>query len=307
MVRYDPKTWIGLLLHSYNKHIMRQLFPNMLLIGMYTFLVTYFVLDFLGVHFKSITAFHSLLGIILGLFLVFRTNSAYDRWWEGRKLWGALVNNSRNLALKVKAIIPESDAESRDFFRIMIPNYVFSMKEHLRDEYMPEELDFEAGLAQASLERVDHKPNYIAGLMFDKTNKLYKNKEISGEQLFILDKELKAFSDIIGGCERIKNTPIPYSYSMYIKKFIFAYIITLPLGFVHDYEYWTIPLVMLLFYFLVGIELIAEEIEDPFGTDQNDLPTDDLSSKIKKNVNEILQKQKSVQSRAPMSEEVKLD
>ena len=288
MVKYDPKTWVGLLLSSYNKHIMRQLFPNMLLIGMYTFLVTYFVLDFLGVHFKSITAFHSLLGIILGLFLVFRTNSAYDRWWEGRKLWGALVNNCRNFALKVKAIIPAEDKKSRNFFRLMIPNYVFSMKEHLRDHYIPGEIDFDENLKKDQLEKNEHKPNFIASRMFAKANELFMKGEITGEHLFIIDKELKAFSDIIGGCERIKNTPIPYSYSMYIKKFIFAYIITLPLGFVHDYEYWTIPLVMLLFYFLVGIELIAEEIEDPFGRDQNDLPTDDLSRKIKTNVNEIL-------------------
>ncbi len=288
MVKYDPKTWFGLLLSSYNKHIMQQLFPNMLLIGMYTFLVTYFVLDFLGVHFKSITAFHSLLGIILGLFLVFRTNSAYDRWWEGRKLWGALVNNSRNFALKIKAIVPAEDFASKNFFRHMIPNYVFSMKEHLRDEYIPEEIDFSESLVQADLEKNDHKPNFIAGKMFKKLNEMFKSGRITGEQLFILDKEMKSFTDIIGGCERIKNTPIPYSYSVYIKKFIFAYIITLPLGFVHDYEYWTIPLVMLLFYFLVGIELIAEEIEDPFGRDQNDLPTDDLSKKIKGNIHEIL-------------------
>ncbi len=296
MVKYDPKTWIGLILHSYNKHIMKQLFPNMLMIGMYTFLVTYFVLDFLGVHFKSITAFHSLLGIILGLFLVFRTNSAYDRWWEGRKLWGALVNNSRNFALKVKAIFPASEVQDREFYKRNIPNYVFAMKEHLRDNFEEEEIDFESGQEKSEWERAEHKPNYFAAKMFAKANDLFMRKKITGEQLFIIDKELKAFSDIIGGCERIKNTPIPYSYSMYIKKFIFAYVITLPLGFVHDYEYWTVPLVMLLFYFLVGIELIAEEIEDPFGRDQNDLPTDDLSHKIKKNVREIINFPESIGS-----------
>jgi ion channel-forming bestrophin family protein len=288
MVKYDPKTWLGLLFHSYNRHIMRQLFPNMLLIGMYSFLVTYFVLDFLGIHFKSITAFHSLLGIILGLFLVFRTNSAYDRWWEGRKLWGALVNNSRNLALKIKAILPSEDRHTKQFYGRMIPNYVFAMKEHLRDKYVPEEIEFESETEKEELEKVEHKPNLMAGKMFETANQLYRDKKITGDQLFIIDKELKSFTDIIGGCERIKNTPIPYSYSMYIKKFIFAFIITLPLGFVHDYEYWTVPLVMLLFYFLVGIELIAEEIEDPFGKDQNDLPLDELSIKIKRNVKEIM-------------------
>ena len=104
----------------------------------------------------------------------------------------------------------------------------------------------------------------------------------------MLDKEIKSFSDILGGCERIKNTPIPYSYSMYIKKFIFVYTVTLPFAFVNEYDYWTIPLVLLIFYILVSVEIIAEEIEDPFGRDVNDLPIDELGEKIKKNVREIL-------------------
>jgi putative membrane protein len=104
----------------------------------------------------------------------------------------------------------------------------------------------------------------------------------------MLDRELKEFSDVLGACERIKNTPIPYSYSMYIKKFIFIFIITLPFGFVTQLEYITVPVVVLVSYILLSVELIAEEIEDPFGKDVNDLPTDDLSNKIRTNVREIM-------------------
>ena len=92
----------------------------------------------------------------------------------------------------------------------------------------------------------------------------------------------------MGACERIKNTPIPYSYTMYIKKFIFIYIITLPFGFVTTSGYMTVPVVVLISFVLLSVELIAEEIEDPFGKDINDLPTDELSVKIKDNVQEIL-------------------
>jgi putative membrane protein len=99
---------------------------------------------------------------------------------------------------------------------------------------------------------------------------------------------MKDFIDIMGACERIKYTPIPYSYSMFIKKFIFIYIVTLPFGFVTTFEYITIPTVLLITFVLLSVELIAEEIEDPFGRDINDLPTDDLSTKIKANVREIL-------------------
>src|SRR5690606_26616222 len=133
-----------------------------------------------------------------------------------------------------------------------------------------------------------HKPNAISSLLYERVNSLYKQGKITSDQFFVLDKELKEFIDIIGGCERIKNTPIPYSYSMYIKKFVFTYIITLPFGFVTTFEYVTIPPVLLISFVLLSVELIAEEIEDPFGRDSTDLPTDELSEKIRENVHEIL-------------------
>ena len=116
----------------------------------------------------------------------------------------------------------------------------------------------------------------------------YHTKVINGDQLITLDKEVKAFTDIIGGCERIRKTPIPYSYSLFLKKFIFLYIITIPFGMVYDFNYWTIPIAAVILYVLGSIELIAEEIEDPFGRDANDLPTDNLAKTIERNVFEIL-------------------
>ena len=114
------------------------------------------------------------------------------------------------------------------------------------------------------------------------------NKKISGDQLINMDKELKDFIDLIGACERIKNTPIPYSYMMFVKKFIAIYIITLPLGFVTQSGYMTIPIVVLVSFVLLSVELIAEEIEDPFGRDISDLPLDDLAGKMRENIREIL-------------------
>jgi putative membrane protein len=125
-------------------------------------------------------------------------------------------------------------------------------------------------------------------MIYERVNELYKSGKITGDQLINLDKELKDFTDIIGACERIKNTPIPYSYMMYIKKFIFIYIGTLPFGFVTQSGYLTVIIVVLITFVLMSVELIAEEIEDPFGRDVNDLPTDELAGKIKENVREIL-------------------
>ena len=131
-------------------------------------------------------------------------------------------------------------------------------------------------------------PNTISLMIYERINKLYKEGKLTGDHFFVLDKEVKEFSDILGGCERIRNTPIPYSYSMFIKKFIFTYTVTLPFAFLFDFFYWTIPIVLMVFFILISVELIAEEIEDPFGKDVNDLPTDDLSAKIKRNVRELL-------------------
>lgn len=259
--------------------------------GVFTLVVCIVLLEVVGfnkTHFQNTTALHSLLGIVLGLFLVFRTNSAYDRWWEGRRMWGSMVNSTRNFALKLNAYLDPDDQLNRAWFSKMIPNFVYAAKEHLRQGVQLTELEIVDEKFIESLKEVKHKPNVIAGMLYSRVNQVYKENKISGDQFEMLDKELKDFIDIIGACERIKNTPIPYSYSMFIKKFIFIYLITLPFGFVTTFEYITIPTVLLVTFVLISVELIAEEIEDPFGRDVNDLPTDDLSAKIKANVREIL-------------------
>ena len=287
MVKYNPKTWFDLIFHSYSRQIVRVMFPALVFMAIYTTIVCYLMIDYFDHSFKLTTSFHSLLGIVLGLILVFRMNSAYDRWWEGRIHWGALVNNTRNLALKLNAILGKDDTDTRKFFSNGIPSFVYSLKEHLREGVIMDELSID----KSDLERVekaDHKPNIISAILYERVNDLLRLNKITGDQYFVLDKELKSFSNIMGACERIRNTPIPYSYSMYVKKFIFTFTITLPFGFVYAFGYFTIPVVLLLFFTMIGLELISEEIEDPFGRDANDLPTDNIAEKINSNVREIL-------------------
>jgi putative membrane protein len=291
MVQYNPKAWIGLIFHSYSRFVMKTLLPALLFMGLFTAAVCYIILEV--VHpdkdeFTSTTALHSLLGVVLGLFLVFRINSAYDRWWSGRILWGMLVNSTRNFALKLGAYLDKEDQENREWFAKMISNFPYATKEHLRNGVLLSELQVPDETFIPYLNSKEHKPNAISSLLYERVNSLYKQGKITSDQFFVLDKELKEFIDIMGGCERIKNTPIPYSYSMYIKKFVFTYIITLPFGFVTTFEYVTIPTVLLISFVLLSVELIAEEIEDPFGRDSTDLPTDELSEKIRENVHEIL-------------------
>ena len=291
MVNYNPKVWFSMIFHAYSRAVMKTLMPALIFMGFFSALLCYVLLDILRFHendFHTTISMHSLLGIVLGLFLVFRTNSAYDRWWEGRKLWGSMVNNTRNFAHKLNAFLEKKDVENRQWFAQMIPNFVVSVKEHLRKGVNSRDLDILDEKFLSRLEGVKHIPNRLSSMLYERVNNLYKDKSISGEHLFLLDKELKEFSEILGACERIKSTPIPYSYTMYIKQFIFIYVVTLPFAFVTTSGYITIPIVMLITFVLLSVELIAEEIEDPFGRDINDLPTDELAEKIKDNVREIL-------------------
>ena len=287
MIQYNPKSWFSLIFDVYSRYVIRSLFPLILFAAVLTTFLCFLFIDVLDIVITDTKAFHSILGVILGLFLVLRTNTAYDRWWEGRKLWGQLVNDTRQLSIKLSTFIPKDATDDLLFFRKMIPNITFAMKEHLRDSIMVGEMDFYSDEVKDRIIKGKHRPNVISKLLMERVHELRKKEVITAEQLFILDKELKGFTDIIGACERIKSTPIPYSYSMFIKKFLFIYSITLPMTFIGEFGYWSIILVVMAFYFLMSVELISEEIEDPFGKDINDLPLDELCVKIKKNIIEI--------------------
>ena len=287
MIQYNPKDWLTFIFRFHESDTFRQLMPMMALIAAYAGGVAYLELEYWKLadssHVKNLSLIHTTVGFVLSLLLAYRTNTAYDRWWEGRKAWGALVNNSRNLAIKLSAFLTET--EDKQFFKKIIPTYAAVLSKHLMNEDVSKML-FD-GL-DLEIDHHEHHPNQIAQRLFQKVNELYTAGKISGDQFYIINDELKSFTDICGMCERIKNTPIPYSYSAFIKKFIFFYVMTLPFGFVFSLGYYVIPVVVFIFYVLASLELIAEEIEDPFGTDTNDLPTPKMAANIKKHVEELL-------------------
>src|ERR1700710_979783 len=127
MVAYNPKEWIKPLYQFHKDDTFRKLLPWVVGVAIYTGVVTFLEIRYLtpeeNEHLKNIPLMHSLLGFAISMLLVFRTNTAYDRWWEGRKLWGALVNNSRNLAIKLSAMLPAEEQAQRTFFRKMIPAF----------------------------------------------------------------------------------------------------------------------------------------------------------------------------------------
>ncbi|MEZ6093203.1 MAG: bestrophin family ion channel [Pirellulaceae bacterium] len=299
MIEYNTKNWFRHVIEFRKADTLRILLPEMVIVALYTAAIAA-AEDYwfgptdqdgnAGIYqaFRNTTVMHSLLGFVLSLLVVFRTNTAYDRWWEGRKLWGALVNTSRNLSIKIHALLPAECDADRVFFQNAIPDYCFALKGHLRGSIDFNELTLD-GSVREKIEGWEHTPNGYILFMYRRVKELLTSNRITNEEFIILDQQLQSFADIQGGCERILKTPIPFTYNIFLKKFIFFYILTLPLGFVAYFGYWAVPISVFVFYVLVSMEIIAEEIEDPFGTDANDLPTDAIAETIRLNVNEIFQ------------------
>ena len=132
-----------------------------------------------------------------------------------------------------------------------------------------------------------HGPNQVTNLLHNQVISLYNSGSINAEQLMLLSRDVDECVNICGACERIKNTPIPYAYSTFIKKFVVLYTVTLPVGFVFSMGYFVILAVPFIFYVLASLEIIAETIENPFGTDPDDLPMEQLTRNIEKAVSEI--------------------
>jgi putative membrane protein len=292
MISYNPKDWLRFIFNFHKADTVRKLLPLMFVMAGYSWLIAYLEIEYF--HFestsnlKNMTLLHNLLGFALSMLLVFRTNTAYDRWWEGRRQWGSLINNSRNLAVKLNSILALEDKTNRSFFMQLIPRFAFELTNHLQSENTRFELDDQPHPEIPNFDRNKHVPNQVASLIISRITQMCKQQKLSGEQLLMLNPEITSLLDICGACERIKNTPIPYSYSGFIKKFVFTYVATLPIGYVFSLGYLVIPVVVFIFYVLASLEIIAEEIEDPFGKDTNDLPMQRMSETIQKNVAEIL-------------------
>lgn len=282
MISYSPKHWFLFIFKIHKAETFRELFPLMTFIGLYAFAIDYLMIQNFHPNAQSkisgLSIVYSVLGFVISLLLVFRTNTAYERWWEGRKAWGGLINCSRNLAITIKTLLP---ATEHPYFNTMIGHYSHALRLHLQGiKYKPADLET-VGITG----EVAHLPNAIALKVWERINQ----HPINDQRYLTLHAHWQQWTELCGVCERIKNTPIPFSYSAFLKKFLFFYIMFMPFAYVGTLGYFVVPLVVFIFYVLASIELIAEEIENPFGTDKNDLPLENLEGVIKKTVNEIFE------------------
>jgi putative membrane protein len=230
--------------------------------------------------------------IVLGLLLVFRTNTAYERFWEGRKLWGRLVNTSRNLARQMWVAVEETtsdDCDAKVHHLKLLVAFARATKQHLRSE--PLEEGFAAVVNPEELTRLqtmNHPPLQIAFWIADYLQSCFDQGRLNAIQLSAMLNQVDILVDVLGSCERILKTPIPLAYAIHLKQLLLLYCLALPFQMVSTLEGWTAIAVGLISFAVFGIEQIGIEIENPFGYDANDLPLDAICDTMQRNIEDLV-------------------
>ena len=276
--------------------VIPAILPWVLLCGGYGFLVSLAYEMKLPVPFMQVSKVLPnvvmTFNIILSLLLVFRTNTAHERFWEGRKLWGALVNTVRNLARDIWIFIEEREPcdrlEKQSTLRLVVA-FSVAMKLHLRRDPINEELEtLMSPLHYGKLKSVNHAPLEIAFWIGDFLQHQHNRNCINIYQLTALQKLVDDLVDILGGCERILKTPLPLAYAIKLKQLLLIYCLILPFELVGGLGWWTSPILAFISLILLGIEEIGAEIEEPFGHDPNDLPLDVICNTMLRNVEDLI-------------------
>lgn len=299
MIVENKPTWLHLVF-SYRGSVIPKIWKRVVTNTLVAVVVTLLYEHFEPEHPPLLTlAPFSLIGLALGIFLGFRNNTSYDRFWEGRKLWGRFVNTSRSLSRQIITLIHSADpAEQEELAQLhrelvyVLIAYIHSARLHLRDQ-LPERTtqDLAPFLPAAQLEALRSSSNAPIALLMSlgrSFQQAWLRGWVHAMHAPVLEGSLTALTDIQGGCERIKKTPIPFSYTVLIHRIVGVYCLTLPFGIVDQVGYMTPLVVLMISYTFLGLDSIGDEIEDPFGEDVNDLPLSALSRMIEVNLRETL-------------------
>lgn len=277
MIEYDAHDWRGHLL-DIKGSMVREIMGRVLACVLWSAAVVAFDRFVRPVGVPSTV--HSLVGLALGLLLVFRTNASYDRFWEGRRLWGGIVNESRNLARASRALLKD---DPRLYATLVgwTAAFPYAAMHRLRgsallgpiDDRLPPE-EVAAALAAPNV------PLAVSARMSATLVEARDRGLISDYLLAMLDQNVQLLVDYLGGCERIHRTPLPFVYVVHLRRALLFYCYTLPIALVREFGWAAVLDTLFVAYIFFGIEEIGVEIEDPFGTDVNDLPLEDICDRI---------------------------
>jgi putative membrane protein len=289
MVKYDNKNWLGLLF-TFNGSIIRSIILRIVLFSTLSAV-------FVALHQRQIINLKdvssipwTLVGVALGLLLVFRTNASYDRYWEGRKQWGGILVATRALSMGIFVYLaphPDAAAVQQRLNRLLIA-FPILLKQRLRQTEDWHEVErFFSPADQQILAGMSNPVAAILPVMASILGQCVAHGMLTEQRLTMLNTYLIELSLNSTGCERIRNTPLPIAYVLHLKRFLTLFCLTISLPLVAGMGWWSVLVTAMISYSLIGIEEIGVEIEDPFGDDPNDLPIDEICATIEKNLIEF--------------------
>lgn len=289
MITYDPRRWTSHLFDIRGSLVVE-------ILGRVALCVTWSVVVVVNHQFQAVPWLdwsvpetgHALVGGAFALLLVFRTNSSYDRFWEGRKLWGGVVNETRNLVRQTSILCAADPGLVRQaaLWTIAFP---YACMHRLRGRKALGEIGNDLPAAEvAAVLAADHVPLAVAKRLTALLNRAREQGLISDFQQMQIDQNVQLLVDYIGACERIHSTPMPYAYAVHLRRALFMFCFTLPLALVGRFAWGAVPATFLIAYILFGIEEIGVEIEDPFGTDENDLPLERICENIERTLRDAV-------------------
>ena len=269
--------------------IIPEVTPIVIFYGLISFVVVRLHQSGVNVYFSTIGS--AIPAVVLGLLLVFRTNTAYERFWEARRLWGGQINTSRSLAQSLWTLMPtvdeSHDREKQEITRL-IAAFAVACKLHLRSEAIDRELaDLVSLEKQELLRQQDHPPIMILGWLRSWVQQQFQRGLIGDRQYVYLFELIDILNHNLGAYERILKTPIPLAYSIHLRHLIDLYCLLFPFQVVDSLGWLTVPSTCLVAFALFGIEEIGVEIQNPFGYDENDLQLDNYCETIRSNVEQI--------------------
>ncbi|HRG62525.1 MAG TPA: bestrophin family ion channel [Burkholderiales bacterium] len=284
---HNLRTWLLHLVFFYREKVFRKLIPIMTVLAVYAIVIVYidaYSNRFEKLEMMNLGQFHLIFSFILGIIISFRVNTTYARWWEGRVLWGNIVNNCRNLGMKFDNFAGlQNYPHFFDCLRILPAVIKFHLRKDRKS--VTQELN-----SIGIIYEVEHPVIYLTNRMYGVINELRNQDKIRFEQYMAMDMHLVNLIDMTGGCERIANTPVPAAFAFFVKQALLFYSLIFPFGWVDKFGYFIIPMILMMVYVLLGLEILSEELENPFGTDDNDLPLDSLTTTIANNVTSIAER-----------------
>ncbi|UUC44075.1 bestrophin family protein [Flavobacterium cerinum] len=288
MIIRKKEHWFRMLF-IWNGSVLPALLPRLILIFLLSVAVVYFHGVIFSFKIPLNTTPLTLFGFVLALFLGFRNNASYDRFWEGRKLWGALLNTTRSLTRQALTLGENIDKTAVYEFVQLLSAFNYALKHQLR--HTDPIADLQKRLNKEQLNIVtdsQYKPAMILKFLGEWVQKAKKENKIDTIQQARFDENLNKLADVLGGCERIQSTLIPYSYSVLLHRTVYLYCLLLPFALVDSLGWFTPFIVVFIAYTFVAFEAIADEIEEPFGTEANDLALTSMCEMIDTTIFEMI-------------------